>query len=286
VTSTAEHKELLEKRFPELRPVDSIEPTGGGWDSFTYVVNGVWVFHFPRLPGVEETLRRQVALLRGLNGEVSSAVPVPSFVSTDPVCIGYRRIEGAPLPEHDLSSSPGIWPERLGRFLYDLHLVLPEFVGLRAAGPAAWREEHRALIDDLRGRVLPLIDVDDRAIAGAMLSSFVDDDLNFRFATAVVHRDLGPEHILRSADGDLAGVIDWGDATIGDPAIDFAWVLHHAPAGERVLAAYGGVPDERFRERARFYDRLGPWHEVVYGLDTGQGAFVESGLDGVARRLP
>jgi hypothetical protein len=29
-----------------------------------------------------------------------------------------------------------------------------------------------------------------------------------------------------------------------------------------------------------------PWHEVVYGLDTEQPAFVASGLAGVRVRLP
>ena len=30
----------------------------------------------------------------------------------------------------------GLWPERLGRFLYDLHLMPPEYVGLRGGSAA------------------------------------------------------------------------------------------------------------------------------------------------------
>jgi hypothetical protein len=56
-------------------------------------------------------------------------------------------------------------------------------------------------------------------------------------------------------------------------------------AGERALAAYGGEADAAFRDRARFYHRIGPWHEVVYGLDTEQRRFVERGLAGVRERL-
>ena len=31
----------------------------------------------------------------------------------------------------DRAAGDGVWPERLGRFLYDLHLCPPEFVGMR-----------------------------------------------------------------------------------------------------------------------------------------------------------
>ena len=92
----------------------------------------------------------------------------------------------------------------------------------------------------------------------------------------LTHSDLGPGH-LRVRDGRLAGVIDWGDARIGDPAIDYSWLLN------------GPFPDwdvdEELRRRAAIYHRLGPWFEVHYGLFTKQPQWVESGLAGVRSRL-
>jgi hypothetical protein len=44
--------------------------------------------------------------------------------------------------------------------------------------------------------------------------------------------------------------------------------------------------DGALRERALFHHRLGPWYEVVHGLDTGEERFVRSGLEGVRARLP
>ena len=86
---------------------------------FTYVVNGEWVFQFPRLPGAAGRLTTQIAVLPELAREVSSAIPSPEFASTDPVCMGYARIDGRPMS----ADVDGIWPERLGRFLYDLHMT-------------------------------------------------------------------------------------------------------------------------------------------------------------------
>ena len=117
MTEADEHRAFVERRWPELG-VRTFEPVGGGWDRFTYVVNGEWVFQFPRSPGAAERLTTQIAVLPELAREVSSAIPSPEYASTDPVCMGYARIDGRPMS----ADVDGIWPERLGRFLYDLHL--------------------------------------------------------------------------------------------------------------------------------------------------------------------
>jgi aminoglycoside 2''-phosphotransferase len=281
VTDPDDHRAFLEGRWPELA-VETCEPITGGWDCFTYLVNGEWVFQFPRLAGSEERLRKLLVLLPELAREVSSAVPAPEFTSIDPTCMGYRRIEGEPMS----SNVDGIWPERLGRFLYDLHLTPPEFVGMRPVSATAVREELRREVEALGKHVLPLLDAHERAAAERTLSTFLEDDVNFRFATCLTHGDIGPEHVLVTTSGDLAGVIDWGDAAVGDAVFDLAWIVHAMPdEGERVLGAYGGPPDDRFLERARFSFVLMPWHEVKYGVETGQPGFVESGLAGVRERL-
>lgn len=281
MTETDQHRSFVAERWPELG-VDTFVPFEGGWECFTYLVNGGWVFQFPRLPGSGERLQMQIAALPEVAREVSSAVPVPVFASTDPICMGYSLIAGRPMS----ATVDGIWPERLGRFLYDLHMVPPEFVGMRSTSAESVRAGLRDAVDSLGARVLPLLDADDRTRAEETITTFLDDDDNFRFAPCLTHGDIGPEHVLVTEAGDLAGVIDWGDLEVGDPVFDLAWILHAMPeVGERVLGAYGGAPDERFLSRSRFAFMLMPWHEVTYGVETGQDAFVRSGLDGVRARL-
>lgn len=279
-----EHRRFVQERFPSVRAA-TFEPVGDGWDCFTYEVDGEWIFQFPRLSGAEATLRKQLALLPELAQELPAHIPIPEHVSMDPPCMGYPKIVGEPVSSMD-AAGDGFWPERLGRFLFDLHLVPPEFVGMRMIEPAVWRERHRALLEAFRDRVSPLLTAAERSAAALVFAGFLDDDRTGRFAPGLIHHDLGPSHVLVSSSGDLAGVIDWGDAEVGDPAADFAWLLNGMPAaGERALGAYGGEPDAAFRDRARFYHRLGPWHEVAYGLDTEQLTFVERGLAGVRERL-
>jgi hypothetical protein len=281
VTAADDHRAFIQERWPEL-DIDTFVSLEGGWDCFTYLMNGEWIFQFPRLPDAGDRLRKQIAVLPEVAREVSSAVPLPVYATTDPVCIGYRRIVGRPMS----AKIDGIWPERLGRFLYDLHLTPPEFVGMRTISAETVRAGLRVEVETLGAHVLPSLDADERTSAERTISTFLDDDDNFLFAPCLTHGDIGPEHVLVTDAGDLAGVIDWGDMEVGDPAFDLAWTLHAWPeVGARVLGAYGGPPDDRFLVRTRFAYMLSPWHEVEYGVQTDQPAFIRSGLAGVRDRL-
>lgn len=277
---TDDLRALVERLFPDLE-VRTCTPIGEGWTSHTFDVNGEWIVQLPRNEYAAGRLRMQATLLPELAREVSALVPVPELVAEDPPAIAYRRLDGAPAA----AAIDGLWPERLGRFLYDLHSVLPELVGMRAATPASVRDAERAAWADLRAEIASHVPAVDLASLDGLLAALLDDDAMWAFAPVLTHGDLGPEHVLVGPRGDLVGVIDWEEAGIGDPVADFAWWLHEMPAvGARALAAYGGASDRRFRERARLRWALMPWHEVHHGITSGHAAFVRSGLDGARAR--
>jgi aminoglycoside phosphotransferase (APT) family kinase protein len=278
---TDAHRALIANRFPQLGDIRSFQRIDGGWTCDTYEVNGEWIVQLPRNDRSRQSLEAQLELLPELGRELSAQIPLPELVSREPLIMGYRKLDGSPAND-DL----GIWPERLGRFLYDLHMVPPEFVGLRAVSPESVREGLRAEWDRLREVGAGLLAAEELQTADGVFGGYLEDERNWRFAPCLTHGDLGPEHVLVSPSGDLIGVIDWEEAVVWDPAGDFAWWLNARPdVGERALAAYGGSPDERFRERARVLFALMPWHEVEYGVSDGGPDFVASGLVGVRERL-
>jgi aminoglycoside phosphotransferase (APT) family kinase protein len=266
--------------FPELDARD-VRPIGTGWTVDTYEVDGGWIVQFPRNDRAAERLRAQIATLPELAAELPALVPEPTHVDADAPAIAYRKIDGVALDE----APDGLWPERLGRFLYDLHLMPPEYVGLRGATASEVRTAMRAELDGFRDRVLPLLEAEESADVDSRFAAFVDDDDLWRFAPCLTHRDLGPEHVLVSSTGDLAGVLDWEELGVDDPVADFAWLLSEMPEeGERALSAYGGAPDPAFRTRGAVRYALMPFHEVLHGLDTDQEGYVASGVEGVRRR--
>lgn len=272
--------EVLRERFPtlEVRDVRAIED---GWDSLVLEVNAEYVFRFPRRPEVEAWVERETLLLPELAPTLPVEVPRFDFVARNGLlCVGYRKLVGEPAAD-DLSEDGG---EDLGRFLAALHRFPVERargLGVPYLDPAAWRAHFESFCGDLRRRVLPLLAHDERERAEELFADVPGLD----FEPVLVHGDLGPEHVL-IRDGRVVGVIDWSDARVGDPALDFAWCLQgtSTAAADAIAESYGlGAAT---RERSLFYRRLGPWYEAVYGLDTDRPRFVESGLAGIRARLP
>ena len=267
--TVAAHRDLVAGLFPQLA-LDEFEPIVGGWTCDTYRVDHEWIVQLPRTPYARERLLRQIEVLPELAAEVSATVPMPELVSREPVCMAYRALPGDPC---DTVGDDGLWPERLGRFLYDLHMVPPEFLGMRSTTADTVREGVRAEWARLRD------------LAAGHLQAH-ELDAAWRFAPCVTHGDLGPEHVLVSASGDLSGVLDWEEVGIGDPAWDFAWWVHEMPdVGERALAAYGGAPDPGFATRARLSYVLMPLHDLDHGLQVDRPEFVQAGLAGFRARL-
>jgi aminoglycoside phosphotransferase (APT) family kinase protein len=233
-----------------------------GYDFEVAIVEDEWVFRFPRRAGVEEALEVEIALLPALASTLPVDVPSFEHVSRDPTFVGYRLIRGEPLVDED--------PEGVRAFLEALHALDPSGLPVERRD---WIGAYRDQCAEFERLVLPLLDKDRRPDAKRL---FGEVETLVDFEPAILHADLGPEH-LRVRDGRLAGVIDWGDARLGDPALDYSWLLNGP------FVDWDVDPD--LRRRARFYHRLGPWYEAHYGLFTNQPAHTERGLAGIRDRL-
>ena len=233
-----------------------------GWDFKVLVVDDAWVVRWPRHRLAVEEMEREVELLPVLAPLLPVEVPRFEYVSREPWLVAYRFIRGEPLVDED--------PEGVRAFLDALHGIAVDHVPAKRPD---WLETYRKQAEEFRRVVLPLLDSDERAHGEALLAE-VETLTSFR--SALTHSDLGPTHLL-VRDSRLAGVIDWGDARVGDPALDYAWLLNGPFPGWDV--------DDELRRRARIYHRLGPWFEVHYGVFTDQPGWVESGLRGIRERL-
>ncbi len=74
-----------------------------------------------------------------------------------------------------------------------------------------------------------------------------------------IHHDLSPEHLIVDPNtGQLAGILDWTDAVLGDAARDFVFLVTWRgwDYTEHVLRDYRLPLDDGFRERLHFMARL------------------------------
>jgi aminoglycoside phosphotransferase (APT) family kinase protein len=243
-----------------------------GYDFEVAIVDAEWAFRFPRRDVVAEALEVEIVLLPALAPALPVAVPRFEHVVREPgLAVVYRLIEGEPVRGED--------PAGIAAFLSALHAFDPH--GMPVERPD-WRVSYERQCARFERTVLPLLDRDERRRAEGFFGGVETLE---GFAPALLHADLGSEHLL-CRDGGLVGVIDWGDTRVGDPALDFDWLLHRHPRGDQILDGYEGDVDAGFRNRALFYHRLTPWYEADYGLVVGRPAHVAASLAEIRARLP
>jgi aminoglycoside 2''-phosphotransferase len=203
--------------------------------------------------------------------------------------VGYRKLGGTTLEDESLTPEQlATLAPALATFLSELHsfpVALAVQAGVEAHTPESWRVMYRERYIDLRKRVFPLLDdVGLRAKSERLWEDFLNNEAIFTFQPMLIHDDLACEHILCDLERSvLTGVIDWGDATIGDPAMDLVG-LHNCRGrefAERVLARYQGTVDAAFWQRMDFYLCYGPFSELLYGAYSENEQIIAKGIEGL-----
>ncbi len=223
-----------------------------GWDNTAYVVDGAWVFRFPRRAVAVALLEREARLLPWLAPRVPLPVPVPERLGRPSgrypwPFSGYRRLPGrtacafAATKEQRASMA-----EPLGRFLSALHaLPADEAAALGSEGDTIGRINQtlrapraRTHLAELRGAGM----LDDRDVR-RLEQVIARAPLAACGAPVVVHGDLYARHLLVDGEGHLTGVIDWGDVHLGDRAVDLALAHAFLPPEARTAfrRAYGDI---------------------------------------------
>ncbi len=192
----------------------------------------------------------------------------------------HRHIEGVPARRGLLR---GRRRERLARQLGEFFTRLHAFPRERAAALGVsdlelWDDQYRELVEFCR----PLLGPRTESWLTQAVERFHAEGGTAGAPRVLIHGDIAPQHLLLDDDGALAGVIDFGDAMVADPALDFAGLLNEFrwPFVEQVLAHYGGEVDAQLRRRARFYITVAPLFSVRYG-DLVRGG--QERVDGLRR---
>ncbi|SHE65160.1 macrolide 2'-phosphotransferase [Streptoalloteichus hindustanus] len=280
-----------------LRP-ETARLDRSGWD---YLVlhaldaDGVpWVVRAPR--------RAEVAELMAPEGRVLDLVrpvlpvAVPDWRLRTPRFAAYPRLPGEVAATEDPDTLVHEWHvpkerfgaefvDQLARTLVALHRIDVD----RAAAtglPHGSPEDDRAEIAERLTRLRAAVPVPDRW--WRYWQRWLHEDC-FPPRSALVHGDAHPGHLLVEHDGQdergarLVGLLDWGDARVGDPGLDFQDV-HAAFGGELLdllLAGYqrhGGELWPGARRHVVALASLGPANAALYGVSTGQPRFVEAAL--------
>ena len=233
----------IRREFPDLRFAEATL-NDLGEDHAVVMLDDRWVFRFPRTTQAAALGAMERRLLARLGDASPTATPRYEYVSQAGDFGGYRLIAGRELTEAVFAALPRVARERvlteIGDFLRVLHAMPSALVARPDASPpaedAAWVADRHAerrsrLAEALGPALLDAADRFYRALPAAVATDHA----------AVIHGDFSEDHILLDpGEARLAGVIDFTDARLGDPAYDFAFLWAYGRwAPECVAGRYG-----------------------------------------------
>jgi aminoglycoside phosphotransferase (APT) family kinase protein len=242
---------VIQNQFPQLAQ-QSIQFLGSGWDNQAFLVDEIWVFRFPHRQLAVELIKKECRWLPALAKQLPLPTSSPTWIGEPSELFpfpfaGSRLILGESL-DQALKSEERL-AHRIGDFLRKLHEV-----PIHGDPPS----------DDLRRADIPFrVELLRKQVS---LGGFHSEDelaIERAFEAAAdarpakhrtwVHGDMYPRHVIVQPQGEVSGIIDWGDLHVGDPALDVSIVFALlAPIDQESFWREYGNADPDLRIRAAF----------------------------------
>lgn len=285
---TESYLRQIRKHYPEL-PVDTVILNQDGQYNDIVVVNDALIFRFAKVPESVETLRKEMIILRSLQGQISLAVPNPIFYNAEAntlgeAFMGYSMIPGKPLLFQDFKAIANLKARerianQLSRFLYELHTIAAHTVIPTELPFCDTQDEWKALYERIQAQLFCYMRPDACRQVAEQLEDFIENADLYKFEPALRHGDFGAENIIYDPDGQLVvGILDFGGAGLGDPAVDFAGLFasYGAEFYKECCLFYPEM--EQALTRVRFYCQTFALEEALFGIENGNQVAFENGI--------
>ncbi|MED4693330.1 phosphotransferase [Peribacillus frigoritolerans] len=266
---------LIMLQFPEIE-LEEIKQLGEGFDNTVIQINGQFVFRFPRRPIAVTLIQVENQLLPSIAGTFPLAIPEPIFFGKPSTLYpypftGYKMVKGH-LPVEGTKAKKVESAKRFARFLKVLHSFPVEKakrLGVQPDGMMRLDIPYRkkSLMENV-SNLIKLGYFEQAHAVKDFVETLGEGELDVQHPISLVHGDIHIRNVLLDDEGVLAGVIDWGDVHIGNPAIDFSFLYSYFPKEVRsaFFEIYGEIEKET-ESLARFRAIYMLVTLLVYGLD-------------------
>lgn len=244
-----------------------------------------WVLRIPRRKNLEDRIEQERKILDLAKKYLSVSVPDWKIIESN--LIAYPLLENNPVITFDSATYEVTWNIdqkenqynlSLSQILCQLHDI-PTFEavesGINLLTPQMVRQE---LLDNIE---LVKRELGINAKLENRWRKWIETDSFWADFSTFVHGDLYAGHILSDTKGKISGIIDWSEAQVSDPAIDFAG--HLAVFGEESLnnlidlyAECGGRVWEKMFEHIRERHSAAPLKYGVFALETKRDEHINS----------
>ncbi len=254
--------DLVSEQFPTLENRQA-RPLAAGWDNELFMLGENWVFRFPKRAERVPWLLRETQIMPLMAEALGAMVPRFEYVGRPSAAfpyafVGYRLLWGKGADQIESLDQDGLAKD-VGRMLSRLHRVDATRV---PPTPLGWEPEPWSVLASglasVASRVRPLLDsrlltLAEPYLSGDVLEPAQDGPRRF------IHNDICPDHLLVDPESSrLSGVIDFSDAVIGDPVLDFAGLIGVGDRAfiDQVIAHYDLALDGRFGSKLKWLTRV------------------------------
>jgi aminoglycoside 2''-phosphotransferase len=166
---------------------------------------------------------------------------------------------------------------QLAGFLQTLHQIPSEKIDLDLPVSDSLTDTHK-LYADIRQHLFPLMRPDARTDVLTHFETYFNTPRLHTYPVSLHHGDFGGSNILYDpATQSISGIIDFGFAGWGDPALDIAAVSTYGESFfKRLYRTYPEIA--LMQERADFYRGTYALYEAVHGFKNQDQAAFESGM--------
>jgi len=238
---------LVEDQHPDLAHLPPVK-VAEGWDNTIFRLGDELAVRLPRRAASATLIEHEQRWLPQLAARLPVAVPVPFRIGVPSRLFEWSWSIVRWLPGQSLlhaSLTDAVTTIALERFLVALHQPAPmdaptnRWRGVRLEARDAALHEHLQQLDGI---------VDPTAVLGLWDRALSTPP--WHGPPLWLHGDLHPGNLLVS-DGQLSGVIDFGDLTSGDPATDLAILWMLPPSIRAAFNAWAGDEPDALKMRAR-----------------------------------
>jgi aminoglycoside 2''-phosphotransferase len=277
----------IARHLPQLA-IHRIVLNQNGQYNHVLIVNDELIFRFAKVPDAIKTLQHEVAILAAIQNRITLSIPKPIYthIATDGVgeaFIGYRMIAGTPLWLEALAAIPDPGKQRriahqIGQFLRELHHVPLQEAGLAELPVTDTHQEWYDLYQRIERQLFVYMRPAARCQVAQHFDAFFNKPQRGQFVPALRHGDFGTGNLLFDPkQATMTGIIDFGSAGIGDPAIDFAGLYNYGEAFyQHCCAVYPEM--EAALPRVNFYHGTFALQEALFGIENGDAEAFQSGI--------
>ncbi len=254
-------------------------------DSKAFLINGGYIFRFPKFEWSGGQLGIEIKLLPELRKSVTLNIPNFEFVgrqSNGFPFVGYKKIRGVALDEECISKMNeeelNNLVQQISQFFNEVHTFPVHKAVSLGVELDNFRESYLADLERMRNEIYKNLDQRVQNYVEKIFNDYLSDKVNFNYTPQLLHADLSPEHIIYNENKKkIEGIIDFGDVKVGDPDYDLMYLYEGLGVDflNQLLKIYHRNDKSDLILKLKFFRACNTIHDILIGVDSKDQSMVD-----------